>query len=172
MKSKLIVLLFVPFIALADKVTIDMNAYSANQPKKIGQVVVEDSSFGGVLIQPQLTGLPTGVHGFHIHTMPSCEPMMHDGKMEVAGAAGSHLDPKDTKKHEGPYGTGHLGDLPVLVVNADGTANLPTLAPRLKVSDFKGHSLMIHQGGDNYSDTPKPNGGGGDRIGCGVIAQP
>lgn len=28
---------------------------------------------------------------------------------------------------------------------------------------------MIHAGSDNYSDDPKPLGGGGDRIACGVI---
>jgi Cu-Zn family superoxide dismutase len=33
----------------------------------------------------------------------------------------------------------------------------------------KGKALMIHAGGDNYADQPKPLGGGGDRIACGVI---
>ena len=28
---------------------------------------------------------------------------------------------------------------------------------------------MIHDGGDNYADDPKPLGGGGGRIACGVI---
>jgi Cu-Zn family superoxide dismutase len=28
---------------------------------------------------------------------------------------------------------------------------------------------MVHTGGDNYSDTPAPLGGGGARIACGVI---
>jgi Cu-Zn family superoxide dismutase len=28
---------------------------------------------------------------------------------------------------------------------------------------------MIHAGGDNYADQPKPLGGGGERIACGVI---
>ncbi|WP_324128836.1 superoxide dismutase family protein, partial [Acinetobacter baumannii] len=28
---------------------------------------------------------------------------------------------------------------------------------------------MIHAGGDNYSDSPQPLGGGGARIACGVI---
>jgi Cu-Zn family superoxide dismutase len=28
---------------------------------------------------------------------------------------------------------------------------------------------MIHEGGDNYSDKPKPLGGGGARIACGVV---
>ena len=28
---------------------------------------------------------------------------------------------------------------------------------------------MIHSGGDNYSDAPEKNGGGGERIACGVM---
>jgi Cu-Zn family superoxide dismutase len=28
---------------------------------------------------------------------------------------------------------------------------------------------MVHVGGDNYSDTPKPLGGGGGRLVCGVV---
>ena len=39
----------------------------------------------------------------------------------------------------------------------------------LTLADFRGKSLMIHEGGDNYSDTPKPLGGGGTRIACGVV---
>ena len=42
-------------------------------------------------------------------------------------------------------------------------------ANRLKVADVKGRALMIHAGGDNYSDQPKPLGGGGARVACGVI---
>ncbi|HAQ86214.1 MAG TPA: superoxide dismutase [Cu-Zn] SodC1, partial [Pseudomonas sp.] len=43
-------------------------------------------------------------------------------------------------------------------------------APRLKsLGDLKGHALMVHEGGDNYSDEPKPLGGGGARVACGVI---
>jgi len=29
------------------------------------------------------------------------------------------------------------------------------------VADVKGRSIMIHAGGDNYSDQPAPLGGGG-----------
>ncbi|EDQ9399748.1 superoxide dismutase family protein, partial [Salmonella enterica] len=44
------------------------------------------------------------------------------------------------------------------------------LAPRLKsLSELKGHSLMIHAGGDNYSDNPAKLGGGGARFACGVV---
>lgn len=43
------------------------------------------------------------------------------------------------------------------------------VAPRLKLADVKQHALMIHVGADNYSDTPKPLGGGGGRMVCGVV---
>ena len=61
-----------------------------------------------------------------------------------------------------------MGDLPALFVNADGKATQPVLAPRLKLSDLTGRSLMIHAGGDNHSDQPVAQGGGGVRIVCGV----
>lgn len=125
----------------------------------VGTVTATDTPYG-LLLTPNLKNLPPGVHGFHIHQNPSCG----DSGM----AAGGHLDPQATGKHLGPYGEGHLGDMAVLIVDADGTATLPVLAPRLKVADIKGRSMMIHAGGDNYSDTP-PMGGGGARIACGVI---
>lgn len=83
-------------------------------------------------------------------------------------SAGGHFDPGTTNTHRGPYGEGHLGDLPVLAADSNGEANVTLLAPRLTTKDIKGHTIMIHAGGDNYSDTP-PLGGGGTRIGCGKI---
>ncbi|MDH3563904.1 MAG: superoxide dismutase family protein, partial [Gammaproteobacteria bacterium] len=56
-----------------------------------------------------------------------------------------------------------------LKVGASGNVKSKVTAPRLKVADLKGRSLMIHEGGDNYSDNPKPLGGGGVRIACGVV---
>jgi Cu-Zn family superoxide dismutase len=39
----------------------------------------------------------------------------------------------------------------------------------MSVAKAQGHAIIIHEGGDNYSDTPKPLGGGGSRIACGVV---
>lgn len=144
-------------------VNIPISIVKANGDQKaIGYVKAEDSVCG-VLLTPHLHDLPPGIHGFHIHEHPSCA--------DNGNAAGGHLDPTKSEKHLGPYDhQGHLGDLPVLIVNADGTATLPTLAPRFKLKQLKGHSLMIHAGADNYSDIPEKNGGGGERYACGVIA--
>jgi Cu-Zn family superoxide dismutase len=136
--------------------------------KMIGTVKLSDTD-KGLVLDPDLGELSPGEHGFHIHQNPSCEPAEKDGKKTAGGAAGGHYDPAGTSGHEGPHGKGHLGDLPALVVKDDGSATSPVTAPRLKLDQLHGRALMIHEGGDNYSDTPKPLGGGGGRIACGVI---
>jgi Cu-Zn family superoxide dismutase len=136
----------------------------------IGTVRAVDTAHGLVLY-PTLTGLAPGLHGFHVHTNPSCDPVVKDGQAVAALAAGGHFDPAGSGKHGEPWGDGHLGDLPPLYVAADGSASSPVLAPRLKVADIRNRSLMVHAGGDNHADHPAPLGGGGARVACGVIPQ-
>ena len=133
---------------------------ASGEGKLVGTIEVEDTKYG-LKLSPKLDGLPPGVHGFHVHENSACGD---NGK-----AAGGHYDPRKTGHHFGPYNKdGHLGDLPALVVNQEGKARIPTIAPRLKERDLKGRALIIHGSGDNYSDEP-PLGGGGARLYCGVI---
>jgi superoxide dismutase, Cu-Zn family len=134
---------------------------------KIGTIAFQDSP-AGLVINTDLTQLPPGPHGFHIHEKGSCDAAEKDGKMVAALAAGSHHNPSQVPHHGTPV-TGHLGDLPVLNVQNDGTAKETLIAPRLSLADVQGLAIMVHAGGDNYSDEPKPLGGGGDRIACGLI---
>ena len=137
--------------------------------KSVGTVKIEETQYG-LQFTPMLAGLKPGIHGFHVHAKGSCEPGESEGKTVAAGAAGGHLDPDNTGKHLGPYGEGHLGDLPALYVDDQGKASYPMLAPRIKnLSEMKGKALMVHVGGDNHADHPKPLGGGGARFACGVI---
>ena len=139
---------------------------------KIGTVIIrklgkKEGTLGVELI-PDLRFLSSGYHGFHIHENPSCEAGKKDGKSIPALAAGGHYDPDKTGRHEGPYGQGHKGDLPRLLVDEKGVANTAIIAPRLTLKELSGRSLMIHAGADNFRDEP-PMGGGGARIACGVI---
>ena len=136
--------------------------------KLVGNIEITESAYG-LVFTPLLSDLPPGLHGFHMHQNPSCSPMVKDGAMVTALAAGGHFDPSNTNKHDYPWADGHLGDLPALYVDESGTANQAVLAPRLKMSDISNHALMIHTGADNHSDHPLPLGGGGARIACGVI---
>lgn len=93
-------------------------------------------------------------------------------KIDATGvglAAGGYFDPHQTGKHEGPTGHGHQGDLAVLEVNAHGRVTQAMTVVHLKLADIKGCSIIIHEGGDNFADEPKPLGDGGARIACGVI---
>jgi Cu-Zn family superoxide dismutase len=138
--------------------------------ESIGTISFSDSEYG-LLIDPDLSGLPPGPHGMHVHANPHCEPGESEGQIVPAGSAGGHFDPEETGTHQGPYDdTGHLGDLPVLIVDEQGNATTPVVAPRLEPDDLNGHSIIIHQGGDTYSDEPKL-GGAGPRIACGIVSE-
>lgn len=133
-----------------------------------GTITISESRYG-LVFTPALRGLAPGLHGFHVHENPNCEPKEKDGAMVPALAAGGHLDPAKSGKHGEPWGDGHLGDLPPLYVAPDGTAMQPVLGPRLKAADVIGRALMLHAGGDNHADHPAPLGGGGARVACGVV---
>jgi Cu-Zn family superoxide dismutase len=154
----------------AANLDVQLNSVDADgQGVSVGSVSIEQSPYGLVLT-PQLQGLMPGIHGFHLHAKPSCAPAEQDGKAVAAGSAGGHWDPHNTGKHDTPWGEGHLGDLPALLVTADGKATQPVLAPRIKnLDELKGLAIMVHQDGDNHADHPKPLGGGGPRVACGVI---
>ena len=134
----------------------------------IGTVTACSSPYGTILT-PDLKNLTPGLHGFHVHQNPDCGPGKKGGKTVPGLAAGGHYDPAGAGRHAGPYANVHLGDLPPLYVDTNGSARHPVLAPRLKLSDLKGRSLMIHAGGDNYSDNPKKLGGGGARMAFGAV---
>ena len=120
----------------------------------------------GVLVSADLSGLPLGGHGFHIHAVGSCSPDF--------SAAGSHFGPGE-KSHGFLHSTDmHAGDLPNVYAHADGTARADaftadvTLAaddPR-SLFDSDGSAIIIHEKPDAYGEDV---GSAGARIACGVI---
>lgn len=161
-------MIFAAAPCMADTVKVPVNKVSPQGVGgQIGTVTFVDVP-DGMDILVELSGLTPGEHGMHIHANPSCEPAMQDGKPVAALAAGGHWDPDNTKTHQGPGKAGHKGDLPFVTAGADGAAKQQLTVKGLDTKQIKGHSLMIHAGGDNYSDTPAL-GGGGARFACGVI---
>ena len=73
-----------------------------NGNKDVGTVTITESKYG-LIFTPNLSGLEAGLHGFHIHQNPSCEPKEKDGKLTAGLGAGGHWDPKETKKHGFPW---------------------------------------------------------------------
>ena len=162
-------LLIVTPIANAEPIQITMRSINADGiGDVIGTVSAKDSD-QGLVIFPDLTTIATGEHGFHLHSNPSCDAALNPDGESVSGlAAGGHWDPDNSGTHLGPFGNGHRGDLSKLIVDANGATTTNIVAPRLTTNDLKNHALIVHAGGDTYSDIPAL-GGGGARVACGVI---
>ncbi len=131
----------------------------------IGSVTFKQGSIG-VLADLSISkgSLPPGKHGFHIHSVGTCEHAEH------FTTASGHINP-DAKEHGylNPKGP-DKGDLPNLVVHEDGSAALELFMPQVDIADLMdddGSSLMIHENPDDH--TTQPIGGAGARIACGVI---
>ena len=85
--SLLSVLLLAVFTVARADLTIPMNLVNEQGVgQAIGSVVVSRSPYG-LVFTPSLSGLPPGLHGFHVHENPSCAAKEKDGKM-VAGLGG------------------------------------------------------------------------------------
>ena len=153
--------------ATAKDVTVDiLSVTDAGVGDKLGTIVIEEKD-KGLSFKVDLRGIPAGEHGFHVHEKGDCGPGVKDGKPTAGVAAGPHYDPAHAKTHTGPMREGHKGDLPFLTATDKGV-NVVVTAPRLKLADVSGRALVIHAGGDNYTDRPE-NGGGKGRIACGVV---
>lgn len=160
--------LTVATIALAANMTAGLAA-TANLKdsggKNVGTVTLAETP-NGVMLDAELTGLPPGEHGFHIHTTGKCEPDF--------GAAGGHLQ-GDSEVHgfivaDGP----HAGDMPNIHVPENGDLHVEIFAPALTFEtgsgalfDEDGAAIVIHAGADDYAS--QPAGDAGSRIACGVI---
>ncbi|MET0239731.1 MAG: superoxide dismutase family protein, partial [Sphingobium sp.] len=110
----------------------------------------------------QVKGIAAGAHGIHIHTTGKCEG-------PAFTSAGGHLNP-DGKKHglQNPEGS-HQGDLPDLVVAADGTGKGSFTAHTSVASlfDADGSAVVVHAAPDDGKTDPSGNSGA--RLLCGVL---
>lgn len=120
-----------------------------------------------IAVDIRVRGLTPGIHGAHVHMTGRC----------VApgfASAGGHWNPM--ARHHGLKNPGgwHSGDLPNLVVKANGRGNLhfAIAGARLiggegALLDADGAALVIHAGQDDMISDPAGNAGG--RVACGVI---
>jgi Cu-Zn family superoxide dismutase len=129
---------------------------------RIGTVTATDSP-DGLLLVANLTDIPAGPHGFHMHAYPDCTT---DGSTPAGNAGGHYIGEGGGPDHEGPNGEGHKGDLPKLNALPGDIVKYAVLAPRLTLDDIRGHAFMIHAGDDDYGANP-----GGTKIACGVIGE-
>jgi Cu-Zn family superoxide dismutase len=118
----------------------------------------------GVMVSGRITGLRPGMaHGFHVHEAADCSA---DGM----GTKG-HFNPDGSPHGKHSTGSHHAGDLPALVADAKGVAEVHVKVSKLTVApgpnSVIGRGLIVHRDPDDY--TTQPTGNAGPRPGCGVI---
>ncbi len=146
---------------------------------------------GHTEVRVRLTGAPgvDAFHGFHIHA----NDVVANGDGCIADpAAMSSTWFVSADGHYNPTGqthSHHVGDMPVLYVNADGSVETRFRIDKINPGDLNGKVVILHAGADNFGNIPlgagltqytansvdataatAKTGNAGDRVACGVIA--
>jgi Cu-Zn family superoxide dismutase len=141
-------------------------------------------------VRVRLSGTPglDAFHGFHIHAndvTTNGDGCIADPAAAPATwfvSADGHYNPTaQTHSH-------HVGDMPSVYVNVDGSVETRFQIDRIDPNDLNGKVVILHAGADNFGNVPvgtgpaqyTPNsadattatgktGNAGDRVACGVI---
>ena len=128
-----------------------------------GTVQFVELADGSVDVTVNLTGVPAGTHGFHVHEKGDCG--------DNGNAAGGHFNPTG-HQHAGPDAAmKHAGDFGNLTADAQGIVTARFTTRSITVSpgttSTVGRGVILHANPDDLATQPTGNAGG--RIACGVV---
>ena len=136
---------------------------TAGQTAK-GTVHFSDAADGNVEVVVDLTAVPPGVHGFHVHEKGDCG--------NNAANAGGHFNPTGMVHGAPDAVSHHSGDFGNVTADANGEVHtrFTTHSISLKAGDTTnpvGHAIVLHEKADDL--VSQPSGNAGARIACGVV---
>ena len=128
-----------------------------------GTVRMQQLSDGAVEVRVDLTGVPEGVHGFHVHEKGDCG--------DNGNAAGGHFNP-NSMPHAAPNAASHhAGDFGNVTAGTNGEVHTSFTTRSITVSEGAssavGRAVILHANPDDL--TTQPTGNAGGRIACGVV---
>lgn len=132
---------------------------NAQYPDLDGMVKFYRTTYGGVLVEAQLFGLPDAdipgagnFYAMHIHESGDCSNNFDN--------TGMHYNPTNAEHPN------HAGDMPPLFGN-QGYAFSVFYDKRFAIQEIIGKAIIIHKKADDF--TTQPSGNAGAKIGCGKI---
>ncbi len=139
------------------------------EEREVGTVTFQSTRSGMLRVIVELTDLPPGTLGFHVHETGDC------AIADSFASAGGHYAADASHGVESEDGP-HPGDFPNIHVAENGVVKVEFFTDRLSLGDGEnplmdedGSAVVVHSGPDDY--TTQPSGESGDRIACGVIRQ-
>ena len=153
----------------AEKPSAPLKAVAVLHPtagSKVGGTVTFTEEADGVKVRAEITGLPAGNHGFHVHEFGDCSAA-------DASSAGAHFNPTH-KPHAGPdTPERHVGDMGNVQADASGKATLEYVDHQISLTNDErsviGRSVVVHAKADDLKS--QPAGDSGARVACGVIGR-
>ena len=119
---------------------------------------------GNVEVVVDLTGVPPGVHGFHIHEKGDCG--------NNGANAGGHFNPTGMVHGAPDAVSHHAGDFGNVTADANGEVHTRFTTHSISLtegfsSSAIGHAVVLHEKADDLIS--QPSGNAGARIACGVV---
>lgn len=153
-----------PLAAEAPPATVAVARIAGPAGSTLAGTVTFTETPAGVHVVAELSGLPPGVHGLHVHAGSEC--------VGDFTSAGGHFNPGGTE-HGAPHAPAHhAGDFGNVEAGADGVARAELTSSAITVGagekSVVGHAVIVHANADDLVTQPTGNAGG--RIGCGVVA--
>ena len=139
------------------------NLASTSGSTATGIVRFTELADGSVEVHATLTGVPPGVHGFHVHDKGDCG--------DNGNAAGGHFNPASTAHGAPNADPHHAGDFGNVTADASGKVETRFTTRSVTVSagtsSAVGHAVILHANPDDLQT--QPTGNAGARIACGVV---
>jgi Cu-Zn family superoxide dismutase len=127
-----------------------------------GTVTFTQLSDDSVQVTVDATGVPPGVHGFHVHEGNQCGS---DGM-----AAGGHFNPTNVAHGAPNQDPHHAGDFGNVTADGNGVVraqfNMRGITVEPGPNSVVGRAVILHEKPDDL--TTQPTGNAGGRIACGV----
>ena len=129
-----------------------------------GTVHFQQLKDGSVEVVADFTGVPAGVHGFHVHELGNCG--------DNGNAAGGHFNPT-SMPHAAPEAASHpAGDFGNVTASANGEIHTRFVTRSITVTEGErsviGKAVILHANPDDLAT--QPSGNAGARISCGVVS--
>ena len=164
--KKLLVVPFALFFAAAcghskgPMATATLDSTSGSTAK--GTVHFQNAGDDGVEVTVDLTGVPAGVHGFHIHEKGDCG--------NNAANAGGHFNPTSSVHGAPDAVSHHSGDFGNVTADDKGEVHTHFMTHSISINTgtnaVVGHAVVLHGNPDDLIS--QPAGNAGPRIACGV----
>jgi superoxide dismutase, Cu-Zn family len=148
-------------MASGPKATANLAAISGSNAS--GVVHFTELADGSVDVHAVISGVPEGVHGFHIHDKGDCG--------DNGNAAGGHFNPSRVAHGAPTVDPHHAGDFGNITADSSGKAETRFTTRSITLStganSAVGHAVILHASPDDL--TTQPTGNAGARIACGVV---